>query len=497
MRSNIQQSKNPEHASADKMIEARNEKQLPEGWICLKLRDVGKIETGTTPKKSIPEYYSNDFPFFKPSDLEQGINTRIASDNLSWLGFERTRNLPKNSVLVTCIGATIGKAGLISVPGASNQQINSIIPNEYHHPKFVYYQVISQSFQNQIRDNASSTTLPILNKSKFEQLEFVTTNVLAQQAIVSKIEELFSELDKGIENLKLAQRQLKLYRQAVLKWAFEGKLTAGRGNGSYDVAIEDEIMMAAEPEVKYQAATKLNGKNPQPSESSEKGELPEGWKWVKSGELFDFVTSGSRGWAKYYSDEGSIFVRITNLDFDSLELDLDKEKIQYVSPPSNSEGFRTKIEEGDFLFSITGYLGMFAIAPKLESAFVNQHISLCRPKDGFNKKYVGYWIISKAGGNYHLNKMTKGATKAGLSLEDIKNFPVPMAPIDEQERIVKSIEDRLSVADKMEESITQSLQQAEALRQSILKKAFEGRLVMNQKRRYINLRMSISTKCSF
>lgn len=259
-----------------------------------------------------------------------------------------------------------------------------------------------------------------------------------QQSIVSKIEELFSELDKGIEQLKTAQQQLKTYRQAVLKWAFEGRLT---------------------------------------NENVKERELPEGWQWQRSGELFDFVTSGSRGWAKYYSDKGSIFIRITNLDFDSLELDLEESKIQYVNPPTNSEGVRTRVEEGDFLFSITGYLGMFAIAPKLDSAYVNQHISLCRPKNGYNKKFVGFWIISKAGGYNYLNKMTKGATKAGLGLDDIKNFPVPMAPIEEQNKIVQEIESRLSVADKMEESISQSLQQAEAFRQSILKKAFEGKLI--------------------
>jgi type I restriction enzyme S subunit len=198
---------------------------------------------------------------------------------------------------------------------------------------------------------------------------------------------------------------------------------------------------------------------------------------MKSGDFFDFVTSGSRGWAKYYSDKGAIFIRITNLDFDSLELDLEEKKIQYVSPPATSEGIRTKVQEGDFLFSITGYLGMLAIAPKLGNAYVNQHVCLCRPKNDFYKKYLGYWIISKSGGHHYLNKNQKGAVKAGLNLDDLKTFPVPLCPIEEQNNIIQEIESRLSVADKMEESITQSLQQAEALRQSILKKAFEGKLI--------------------
>lgn len=170
-------------------------------------------------------------------------------------------------------------------------------------------------------------------------------------------------------------------------------------------------------------------------------------------------------------------MRITNLNFDTLGLDLRESKIQYVNPPENSEGLRTKVQEGDFLFSITGYLGMFAIAHKLENAFVNQHIALCRPKENFNKKYVGYWIISKSGGIHHLNLLRKGAVKAGLGLDDIKNFPVPLCSLEEQQRVVQEIESRLSVCDKLEETIHTNLKQAEALRQSILKKAFEGRLV--------------------
>jgi len=289
-----------------------------------------------------------------------------------------------------------------------------------------------------IRIAQKSVNQSSINQAKLKQLEIILPPLPEQHLIVEKIEELFSELDKSIENLKTAQQQLKVYRQAVLKWAFEGKLT---------------------------------------NEDVKDGELPVGWEWVKSGKLFSFVTSGSRGWAKYYSNDGAIFIRITNLEFDSLDLDLRIEKLQYVQPPLTSEGIRTKVQEGDFLFSITGYLGMFAIAPYLENAYVNQHVCLCRPKDNFNKKFVGYWIISKSGGNHYLNLNPKGAVKAGLNLDDLKNFPVPICTIAEQQQIVQEIESRLSVCDKMEDIINTNLQQAEALRQSILKKAFEGKLV--------------------
>lgn len=302
--------------------------------------------------------------------------------------------------------------------------------------KFLY--LCLQPYLNAINSETSSVTVKHLSSRTIEEIPLPFPPLPEQQAIVAKIEELFSELDNGKQQLLTAQAQLKVYRQSLLKWAFEGKLT---------------------------------------NKDVKEGELPEGWKWIKSGELFSFVTSGSRGWAKYYSDKGDIFIRITNMNFDTLKLDLRKEKIQNVNPPSNAEGIRTKVQEGDFLFSITGYLGMFAIAPKLENAFVNQHVCLCRPKEGFNKEFVGYWIISRSGGIHFLNKLQKGAVKAGLNLDDLKTFPVPLCSIEEQQIIVSTLESKLTVCDKIEETISQSLQQIETLRQSILKKAFEGKLI--------------------
>ncbi len=317
------------------------------------------------------------------------------------------------------------------------------------------------------REFVNGTTRLKLTKSNLVEIPFVVPPLPEQQAIVSKIEELFSELDNGKQQLKTAQQQLQVYRQSLLKWAFEGKLTRLNDDSS-DLYDEHDLKGSENNQGNH---------NNQKNHSSDKGELPKGWKWVKSGELFSFVTSGSRGWAKYYSNSGAIFIRITNMNFDTLELDLRESKIQYVNPPSNSEGIRTKVQEGDFLFSITGYLGMFAIAPKMENAFVNQHVCLCRPKDGFNKKYVGYWIVAKSGGIHHLNKNQKGAVKAGLNLDDLKTFPVPLCSLKEQQLIVSELESKLTVCDKIGETISNSLLQAETLRQSILKKAFEGKLV--------------------
>jgi len=402
---------------------------LPEGWKVVRLGDYIISKKGKKPK-FVSREKNNEFsiPYVNIKAFEQniideytnGVGCVFCGDNDFLMVWDGSRSGYVGKAIKGAIGSTLVKLSF---------------PNEVSESYAYYY---LQSKYIEINTKAKGVGIPHVDPNLVWNYNLLLPPLPEQHLNVEKIEELFSELDKGIENLKTAQQQLNVYRQAVLKWAFEGKLT---------------------------------------NEDVQDGELPEGWEWMKSGDLFSFVTSGSRGWAKFYSNDGAIFIRITNLEFNSLELDLRAEKLQYVQPPSTTEGVRTKVQEGDFLFSITGYLGMFAIAPYLENAYVNQHVCLCRPKDNFNKKYVGYWIISKTGGNHYLNLNTKGAVKAGLNLDDLKNFPVPFCAIKEQQQIVQEIESRLSVCDKMEETIITSLQQVEALRQSILKKAFEGKLV--------------------
>ncbi len=155
--------------------------ELPESWIWTRIGEIGEVVTGRTPRKSNPSYYSDDYLFFKPADLDSGFYVKSSVDRLSEKGIKRARLLPAKSVLVTCIGATIGKTGFIRVQGASNQQINAVITHKNILPEFVYFLCISPQFQKEIIDNSSSTTLPIINKSKFQNLTIALPSFLEQR----------------------------------------------------------------------------------------------------------------------------------------------------------------------------------------------------------------------------------------------------------------------------------------------------------------------------
>ena len=172
------------------------------------------------------------------------------------------------------------------------------------------------------------------------------------------------------------------------------------------------------------------------------GEVPAHWTIKLSRHLFEFVTSGSRGWAEFYADEGKFFFRITNLTRDSIEPKL--ESIQYVNPPENSEGVRAKVRLGDILISITADLGSVCVAnEEISDSYVSQHVALARPFHGSAfSRWIGYCVLSTptkeqlVGAGY-------GGTKVQLSLEDIKSFLVANPPYSEQVAIAEFLDGKI------------------------------------------------------
>ena len=281
-------------------------------------------------------------------------------------------------------------------------------------PKFIYYRMQIIQF-----DHSTHKRYWIQQYSK---IKVSIPTIPVQEQIVAKIEELFSELDNGVETLRKTKQQLAVYRQAVLKNAF--------------------------------------------SHITEK-------KTIR--EMSSVVTSGSRGWAQYYSEQGAKFVRIGNLTRDRIRIDLSD--IQFVDLPDGAEGKRTQLQPNDVLVSITADLGSIGLVPDgIGEAYVNQHIAMVRFLNPVQGEFMA-WYLRSDYGQKDLLKNKRGGGKLGLGLDDIRDSRVPVVCDAEAIRIVGNIEARLSVCDSIEKTVDTALQQAEAMRQSILKRAFEGRIL--------------------
>ncbi|WP_081444028.1 restriction endonuclease subunit S [Helicobacter canadensis] len=197
---------------------------LPQHWEWKTLGEIGEIITGSTPSKNNPKFYGNDYPLFKPSDLGSG-NTIKASDNLSKLGFENARKLPKNTLLVVCIGASIGKIGLSGIIGSCNQQINAIIPSPNVLSKYLFFVCHSKYFQSILKKNASQTTLPIINKTEFSKLEIpLPKDIKEQEQIAMHLDSVFDKIQKLKELYNAQLQDYEELKQSLLNQAFSGKL---------------------------------------------------------------------------------------------------------------------------------------------------------------------------------------------------------------------------------------------------------------------------------
>lgn len=197
-------------------------KKTPDRKI-IKIKDLGTILTGNTPSKNKPDSYGSEYNFYKPSDLTSYGKVYESQEKLSFTGYNNIRNIPKNSILISCIG-TIGKIGLVKKEGAFNQQLNAIVPNDNFLPEFIFYQAISLDFQNLLKSNTSATTISIINKSKFSQLDFIYYNKKKQKEIVQEIDYKLSIVNNLESTIKNSLEKLILSKAKILDEAFKGKL---------------------------------------------------------------------------------------------------------------------------------------------------------------------------------------------------------------------------------------------------------------------------------
>ncbi|MEI9476185.1 MAG: restriction endonuclease subunit S [Deltaproteobacteria bacterium] len=338
-----------------------------------------------------------------------------------------------------------------------------------------------------------STAVPGLSRDDYDAVDVAIAPLTEQKRIVAEIEKQFSRLDEAVAGLKRVKANLKRYKAAVLKAAVEGRLTERWRKEHPNVEHAEKLLyrILTERRKKWEQAElakmgargiepkddewKEKYRNPKPVDYENYPSLPYGWHWASTDQLFWFVTSGSRGWAKYYSESGAFFLRIGNLDHDSITLDL-KDR-QRVRPPEGAEGTRTRVEPKDILISITADVGMIAVVPEeFEEAFINQHIALAKPVSNVESAYIAWYLCSRPG-QKQLHKLQRGATKTGLGLDDIRSVNIPLPPLEEQSAIISQVEQRLSIADEIDKGLNANLRRAERLRQSILKKAFSGQLV--------------------
>ena len=199
------------------------------------------------------------------------------------------------------------------------------------------------------------------------------------------------------------------------------------------------------------------------------GLFPEEWELKRIGDFNPFVTSGSRGWAAFYSDRGEPFIRITNLSRQSIYPDLDDLKFVKL-PKGHNEGSRTQLEEHDLLISITADIGIVGYVSSNVPipSYINQHIALVRfDASKTNPRFVGYFLASETP-QKRFRELTDSGAKAGMSLGTIRKLQFAQPPLAEQEAIAKALSDADSLTESLEQLIAKKLYVKQGAMQELL-----------------------------
>ncbi|EAH9316480.1 restriction endonuclease subunit S [Campylobacter jejuni] len=408
---------------------------LPQGWEVKKLGEIGEIVTGSTPSKSNLDFYGKDYPFFKPSDFEQGYFLENAGDNLSKLGFDKARQLPPKTILVVCIGS-LGKVALTRVIGSCNQQINAIIPHKNIISEYIYYYCISSKFQSILFSKAPQTTLAIFNKTEFSKLEIIyPKDIKEQERIVGILDESFAKIDESIKILEQDLLNLDELMQSALQKAF----------------------------------------NPLKDNAKENYKLPQGWEWKSLGEISNLIQNGFAASKNNEIPSGYVHLRTHNISTDgNLNFDtLIKIKREFIK---EKQSF---IEKNDILFNNTNsteLVGKTALVTQNYNYAFSNHLTKIKLKNQYNSKLVVFYFVLLLKNKYFEKICHQWIGQSGINIDKLKKIQIPLPPLKEQEQIAEHLDFVFEKAKALKELYTKELKDYEELKQSLLDKAFKGEL---------------------
>lgn len=440
----------------------------PAGWAETTLRDILPIHYG----KGLTE---------KNRD-ENGTHPVYGSSGAVGVHSEA---LTSTETLIIGRKGSVGSVHYSSVPCWPIDTVYYAEANEDRELKFFYY-LLTHLRLGQLD---KSTTIPGLSRDDYNPLSVNVPPLFEQRRIVAAIEEQFSRLDAGVAALERVRANLKRYRTAVLKAAVEGRLTEAWRRENPDVEPASKLLERVlrerrelwerEQIASYVAKGKKPPKNWQ-SKYKETAEpvlddpplLPQGWSWSSLARCSHRITDGTHQ-PPQFTDEGVPFVFVRHIVGGSITF----ENTKFISERTYRElNSRCPVEVGDVLYSAVGSYGV-AVPVKTDDKFSFQrHIAHIKPAASLVQDYLVTALNSPVC-MAQAHKVARGVAQKTVTLGDLSRFAIPIPPIEEQEHIAREVARRVSVIEVVEATLQADLRRAERLRQSILKRAFEGKLV--------------------
>lgn len=469
------------------------DKALPKQWAITKLPDFANVVMGQSPSSETYNLDGKGLPFFQGKGefgtIYPTINKYCSIPN----------KIAEEGATLLSVRAPVGPTNLAKTRCCIGRGLAAIHPVGGVDPKFIL--MLFRSIEVNLSGEGTGSTFKAITKAFVDQLTFAVPPLNEQKRIVAKIEELFSELDNGIATLKAAREQLKVYRQAVLKHAFEGKLTAKwREENSDKLKTTEELCFHVQQErencyqqqldecntaIKIWVTNGKLGKKPVSpkrlktfgpfldAEMIELSELPNGWYW---GKLGDITTGVEYGTSAKSSKSGLIpVIRMGNLQNGKI----DWSDLVYTSDEEEIEKYELKLN--DVLFNRTNSPELVGKTAKYRgeqpAIFAGYLIRVNQIDSIVLSDYLNYFLNSHIAKQYGNSVKTDGVNQSNINGEKLQHYPFPFCTIAEQAKIIEIVEEKVSQTESCIHDIEFQLTKAEILRQSILKKAFSGKLV--------------------
>lgn len=400
--------------------------ELPDGWEWKKLSDIGKISTGKTPPKANKEFYENGtIRFVKPPNLQNSIEiTKTINDEfITEDGAKKSTLLPKNTLMVCCIGS-LGKFTLSTDNVITNQQINSIVFNEkiIHFKYGYYYGFMLEKLLNAV---ANEAVVKIVNKSIFSNLDIPLPPLPEQQRIVLKLDLLFEKIDRSIALHQKNMDEANAFMGSVLNDIF-GELKINE-----TISLKD-------------ITTKIGS-----------GSTPSGGQ-------------------KAYKTEGISLIRSMNVHDDGFRT----KGLAFIDDNQAKKLDNVTVQENDVLLNITGAsVARCCVVDKdYLPARVNQHVSILRLKDEMIPSFLHYYLISPSIKSDLLFSSSGGATREAITKSMLEEFQVPVVSLSIQEKTINYLDEISKKIEKIKQLQKEKMASLKALKASILDSAFRGEL---------------------
>jgi len=449
------------------------ERELPESWIL-----------GTIDQVCTHPQYGWTCKAQSQGNLKLLRTTDITSGSIDWDTVPFCSETPKKEEdyylqdgdIVVSRAGSVGKSFIIKGMPPKAVFASYLVRFKPHIEKYyIYYFMQSRLYWSQIEEKSAGIAVPNVNGSKLAKISLPIAPLNEQKRIVDRIEQLFSDMDKGEELLKTVQKQLATYRQSVLKAAVTGELTKDWREKNKKKLESGEKLLARILESRRKN-WKIRGQYQEPEEPKDKSfsEIPLSWAIATIDQISSTVDYGTS--AKCSTDSSGVTVlRMGNIQNGTLDL----EKLKYL-PKNHDEFPKLLLEEGDLLFNRTnsaelvGKTTVYKSKPK-KCSFASY---LIRVKlIDVEPDYVSAFINSAFGRSWVKSVVSQQVGQANVNGTKLKALSIPLPPKSEQEEIVQRLENIFSQIDVFESLCTAELKRSNTLRQALLKSAFSGKLV--------------------